>query len=88
MNRVILNVDLKMNRKQKTNVMFNCNVLKKTIWLEDEDLKEVQKYIYFGQVIILRKYYEHEINVVQQFVRKHLIKQRYNESYPVDMRKV
>lgn len=48
MNRVILNVDLKMNRKQKTNVMFNCNVLKKTIWLEDEDLKEVQKYIYFG----------------------------------------
>lgn len=35
--------------------MFKCNVPKKTIRTEDEELEEVQEYLYVGQVLTLKK---------------------------------
>lgn len=45
---------LRMNTN-KTRVMVNCNIVKKIIKIENDELEEVQEYISLGQVLTLKK---------------------------------
>lgn len=47
--------------RNKTKAMFDYNVLKMIIKIENEELEDVQECIYFGQMIIFKKDHENEI---------------------------
>lgn len=46
--------DWRTGQKFKTKVTFNCNILNTIIAIKEENVKELQKYIYLGQIIKLK----------------------------------